>query len=185
MLHFNFRLDFLTKFHHRINKNDKICLILVKRNRHIHSQYSQYSPQLLPIDNNRVILSENVVKIEMDQHAHARSQRYKQDKTVHAGFASCSVGQTRTDNEIRGWKRGGRPYLSLPRSAQCEARRREERERGGGGERTSGASPARWNETRCSAGRFMEGGREERKRNSVCLCRRSAAVHGHGDQPLD
>lgn len=42
-----------------------------------------------------------------------------------------------------------------------------------------------WNETRCSAGRFMEGGREERKRNSVCLCRRSAAVHGHGDQPLD
>lgn len=42
-----------------------------------------------------------------------------------------------------------------------------------------------WSETRCSAGRFMEGGREERKRDSVCLCRRSAAVHGHGDQPLD
>lgn len=70
------------------------------------------------------------------------------------------------------------------RTMRGETERRE-RKRGRGGERTSGASPARWNETRCSAGRFMEGGREERKRNSVCLCRRSAAVHGHGDQPLD
>lgn len=48
-----------------------------------------------------------------------------------------------------------------------------------------------WNETRCSAGRFMEGGRRERERETegpgerACLCRRSAAVHGHGDQPLD
>lgn len=172
MLHFNFRLDFLTKFHHRINKNDKIYLILVKRNRHIHSQYSQYSPQLLPIDNNRVILSENVVKIEMDQHAHARSQRYKQDKTVHAGFASCSVGQTRTDNEIRGWKRGGRPYLSLPRSAQCEARRREERERGGEEEEASERAvlrlPGGTRRDVVQVDLWKVGGKRER--GTLCVC---------------
>ena len=61
-----------------------------------------------------------------------------------------------------------------------------ERETGRETEREREAvSQATWSETRCSAGRFMEGGREERKKDSVCLCRRSAAVHGHGDQPLD
>ena len=163
---------------------------------------SQYWPQLLPAIRKGGPRTYTLVKIEIDQRAHATLSprlRVSGVSAIKAGkrFRELFEGQTRTDNEIRGmegegwpavfitpWSRGARTMRGETEEGVGEEREREREWERGGGKRTSG-SPRPWNETRCSAGRFMEGGREERRRNSVCLCRRSAAVHGHGDQPLD
>lgn len=145
------------------------------------SQIHIFTPIVLPIfpaiatnDNNRgpVILSERtLVKIEIDQHAHAalsppRSQWYKHDKTGKR-FRELFKGQTRTDNEIRGWKRGGRPYLSLPKSAQCEARQREKRGRERG-KRTSGSPGRGTRRDVVQVDLWKVGGKRER--GTLCVC---------------
>lgn len=121
-----------------------------------------------------------------------KARKTERERAKNAGASEKCIlrneDRTRGRKKRRGWR--GRIYHSkIPKSAQCERHERAERER----------SRGRRNETRCGAGRFMdgdgggEGGGEgggkgpggKPRRETVFVSQVSRAVHGHGDRPAD